>query len=57
MDILLKDTQVFEIVGFKKTKLDKMIAAGEFPKPIKFGPRTRWKQSTIEAWIDALEAV
>ena len=57
MDILLKDTQVFEIVGFKKTNLDKMIAAGEFPKPIKFGPRTRWKKSTIEAWIDELEAV
>tara|TARA_R100001369_G_scaffold85319_1_gene118943 strand:+ start:13 stop:186 length:174 start_codon:yes stop_codon:yes gene_type:complete len=55
MDQLLKETEVYEIVGFKKSKLERMIAAKEFPKPIKFGNRNRWKQSTVIKWINSLE--
>jgi predicted DNA-binding transcriptional regulator AlpA len=55
MDTLLKETEVYKIVGFKKSKLERMIAAKEFPKPIKFGNRNRWKQSTVTEWINSLE--
>ena len=58
MDILLKEKQVYEIVGFQRSKLERMIKADEFPKPIKFGNRNRWKQSVISEWINQLgEAV
>jgi prophage regulatory protein len=56
MDILLKQTEIYDIVGFQRTKLESMIKANEFPKPIKFGPRLRWKKSTVEAWMNNLEA-
>ena len=56
MDTLLKETEVYEIVGFKQSKLRHMVIAGEFPKPIKLGKRNRWKQSTVHAWIESLEA-
>jgi predicted DNA-binding transcriptional regulator AlpA len=57
VDILLKEKQVYEIVGFQRSKLERMIKANEFPKPIKFGNRNRWKQSVIIEWINQLEAV
>ena len=57
MDILLKEKQVYEIVGSQRSKLERMIKANEFPKPIKFGNRNRWKQSVITEWIKQLEAV
>jgi len=56
MDILLKHTEIYDIVGFQRTKLESMIKANEFPQPIKFGPRLRWKKSTVEAWMNNLEA-
>ena len=55
MDTLLKETEVYEIVGFKQSKLRHMVIAGEFPKPIKLGKRNRWKQSTVTEWLNSLE--
>ena len=56
VDILLKEKEVYEIVGFKQSKLRHMVIAGEFPAPMKLGNRNRWKQSTVHAWIESLEA-
>ena len=55
MDTLLKEKEVYEIVGFKQSKLRHMVIAGEFPKPIKLGKRNRWKQSTVTEWLNSLE--
>ena len=57
MDQLLKETEVYKIVGFKQSKLRHMVLAGEFPAPVNLGNRNRWKQSTVTEWINSLEAV
>ena len=57
MEKLIREKEVYEIVGFKQTKLRHMIIAGEFPEPIKFGNRKRWKQSEVYQWVSDLQAV
>jgi predicted DNA-binding transcriptional regulator AlpA len=58
IDPLLTRAAVERATGFKKTKLYEMIAAGDFPAPLK-DPDTgtvRWRESVVKAWIDAWEA-
>jgi len=57
MEKLIKANEVHEIVGFKQSKLRQMIIAGEFPKPIVFGNRKRWKQSEVYKWVSDLKVV
>jgi predicted DNA-binding transcriptional regulator AlpA len=57
MEKLINEKEVYEIVGFKQSKLRHMIIAGEFPKPLKFGNRNRWKQSVVHKWVEELQAV
>ena len=51
MDKLLTEKQVSEIVGFKRTRLFKMIGKGDFPPPKKYGRNNRWFESDIEQWL------
>jgi len=51
MDKLLTEKQVSEIVGFKRTRLFKMIGKGDFPPPKKYGRNNRWFKSDIEKWL------
>ena len=57
MDKILKEKEVYEIVGFKQTKLRHMVIAGDFPPPMKIGGRNRWKQSVVFKWVEELQAV
>ena len=57
MEKLIREKEVYEIVGFKQSKLRNTIIAGEFPEPIKFGNRKRWKQSEVYQWVSDLQAV
>jgi prophage regulatory protein len=44
-------------VGFSKSTLWVKVAKGQFPKPLKLGPRiTAWRVEDIRAWIDARAA-
>ncbi|MDU7586551.1 MAG: AlpA family phage regulatory protein [Acidovorax sp.] len=38
-------------VGFGRSRIYQLIAAGEFPKPIKIGKSSRWVKAEIDAWI------
>ncbi|WP_199155268.1 AlpA family transcriptional regulator [Chromobacterium sp. ASV23] len=42
---------VEEKTGFKKSKIYKMIAAGDFPPQIKCGVTARWLEADIDQWI------
>ncbi len=42
---------VEQLIHVKRTKIYKMIAAGEFPRPVKIGSASRWPESKVEAWI------
>ena len=52
---LLTEKQVSAIVSFKRTKIFKMIKAGEFPAPKKFSYVNRWLNSEIEDWLEELK--
>lgn len=51
---LLRLAQVEDKTGFKKSYLYREMRDGNFPKPIKLGSTSRWKESDIDAWINAL---
>lgn len=50
---LIRLAEVEAIVGFKKSKLYKLIQAGKFPKPRKNGMSSRWVKEEVEAWAEA----
>ena len=49
---LLRLSEVQRIVGFRKSSLYKLIAADEFPRPVKIGHASRWVATEIYAWVD-----
>ena len=54
---LLRLPQVEAMVGLKKSKLYALVKQGQFPAPVRLGPRSvRWRGSAISAWIDNLKA-
>ncbi len=39
--------------GFKSSFLYQLIKQGAFPKPLKIGVSSRWRESEVQAWIAA----
>jgi prophage regulatory protein len=51
-DARLKIQTVIEVTGRSESSIRRMVAAGEFPAPIKDGTRcTRWVASDVTAWL------
>ena len=51
---LLRLPEVSRIVGLKRSPIYERIARGEFPKPIKLGPRcVAWPDTAIAAWVQS----
>ncbi len=49
---LLRLPEVLHRVGLAKPTLYQKIAAGEFPRPVRIGPRAvAWPASVIDRWI------
>lgn len=49
---LLKKTAVSEKVSYSKAHIDRLEAAGKFPKRIRLGQgRVAWVEDEIDAWI------
>ena len=42
---------ITRLTGLTDKWFYKLIKDGEFPKPIKLGPSSRWLQSEVEAWL------
>lgn len=54
---ILRWPQVHERTGICRSYAHKLIAKGEFPAPVKIGPRASgWLQSSINAWIESRKA-
>ena len=52
MNQLIRLPQVLQRVGFSKAKLYKLIAADQFPQPIKFSSRLScWEAGEVDQWI------
>lgn len=54
---LLKLKHVRELTTLSKTSIYNKMAAGNFPKPVKLGPKAvAWRARDIEEWINHLQA-
>jgi len=56
IDTLIKLPEVCRHVGFGKSAIYEMIAAGTFPEPIKLGCASRWSQLEVQGWITQQKA-
>ena len=53
MDRLLRRREVEQRIGIARSTLYQLMRAGEFPLPLKIGPKAvRWSQREIEAWVE-----
>ena len=50
---LLKRTEVERRTQLSRSTLYRLIAAGQFPAPVKIGGAARWQEPVIERWIAA----
>ena len=52
---LLRLGEVLENTRLCKSQLYRLMDAGEFPKPVRLGPRTvRWTNKTVRCWVENL---
>lgn len=50
---LIRLTQVMECTGLARSTVYKFIAQGDFPKPVKLGPRVAaWVETEVQQWIE-----
>ena len=55
-DIILRRTQVEQIIGLSRSTIYSMMSHGLFPKPIRLGQRAvGWRQSVIMEWLNECE--
>ena len=53
---LLPLREVVELTGLSKRSLYRLGGKGQFPHPVKVGPRaSRWRLSEIQAWLRTLK--
>ena len=51
-DRLLRREEVEIRCGIARTTIYRLMRAGQFPEPVKVGPRAvRWSSSELEAWL------
>ena len=52
MSNLLTRQQVSERCGISRTTIYRLMRAGEFPEPIRIGPRAvRWREDDLVKWL------
>ena len=53
-DRLLRRRQVEEITGLSRSSIYRLMEEGEFPRPVKVGPKAvRWRLSDILRWLES----
>lgn len=50
---LIRLPQVQAIVPYSRSQIYHLVAAGDFPAPLKLGPRaSAWVEAEVIAWVD-----
>lgn len=50
--LILRIRDLVDAIGLSKARIYAMVAAGEFPQPIRLSPRaTGWRRDEVEEWI------
>jgi predicted DNA-binding transcriptional regulator AlpA len=52
--LLLRDTQVAEMLGVHRNTVWNRVRSGDFPPPIKWSGLTRWHRKAVEEFIESL---
>ena len=56
--VILKIPEVLALVKISKSTLYRFIEAGDFPRPIRLGPRARaWRKAEILKWLETREVI
>ena len=53
-DRLIDLTDIMERTGLGRSTIYKLISKGDFPRQIKVGKCTKWRESDFNRWIDGL---
>ena len=57
MTHVMRKAEVEKVLGVSSDTINRMVAAGEFPKPIRLSVRAiGWLRSDLDAWIEARAA-
>jgi prophage regulatory protein len=52
--LLLRLQTVVRVTGLSRSTLYRLIADGQFPRPVRLGPRAvAWRRQDVEDWSDA----
>lgn len=49
---LLSKSDVMKLLGVSDRTIEKMVAAGDFPPPIRLGKCARWAEAAVVAWLN-----
>ena len=50
---LMTPAEVYERVRLQRTAVWTLVKRGEFPQPVRYGPRcNRWLESEVDGWIN-----
>jgi excisionase family DNA binding protein len=49
---LLSAEEVAAMLGVSERTLWRLLSAGKFPEPVRFGRSTRWRPADVKDWID-----
>lgn len=52
-DRLLRISEVGQMVSLSTSQIYQLVREGDFPRPLKVGASSRWRESDIGRWIDA----
>jgi prophage regulatory protein len=55
VDRLLAIAEVSKSLGLSQSQIYALVRERDFPSPIRIGRSSRWRTSTVNAWIDAKE--
>lgn len=51
--LVLRPSQVADLLGVSRATLHRMVRDGRFPPPRYIGPASpRWARSTVETWVE-----
>lgn len=53
--MMLTIQEVAKALAVSVMTIYRMMRRGEFPRPLKIGKCSRWKQETVDAWLNEKE--
>lgn len=51
LPLLVKATEVAELLGVSTRTLWRLLSEGRLPQPVRLGGNTRWRLADVESWI------